>query len=380
MQNSDGDRRKGADVGGGALRTWGQGPGTWVRKTMNSRSDPSPMPQAPRLSLTSRLRKRISAWARRRHGIDNDPFVIPSRRVYILPTRLGLIFSGMLVLMFLGAMNYANNLALALTFLLGSIAMVAMHHCQRNLAGLQLGVAASEPVFAGQMARLRLALGNAARVMRYEMSVHSGYVFNTTDIAPAAVAPNERVVVDVAVPTTQRGRLLVDHVMVSTQYPFGLFRAWTHVHLPLSCIVYPKPSERTDPPFSVSTDTGGAQDSRQGDDDFAGLRSFHPGDSPRRIAWKAFARGQELQVKQYSGTAVTSHIFDFASLEGMDTEARLSMLTRWIEDAHSAQRAYGLRLPNLDIEANVGAAHRQRCLTALALFGLDAPHAVPHAH
>lgn len=322
------------------------------------------------MSLASRLRKRTSAWARRRHGVDVDPFVIPTRRVYILPTRLGLFFAGMLGLMFLGSMNYANNLALALTFLLGSIGVIAMHHCQRNLAGLKLSMAASEPVFAGQIARVRVALDNSAPKIRYELSVHGGYSFSTAT-TPAAIAPDERVIVGVATPTKQRGRLLLDHVMVSTQYPFGLFRAWTHVHLPLSCIVYPKPSERGDPPLSMSTDTGGAQDSRQGDDDFAGLRSFHPGDSPRRIAWKAFARGQELQVKQYSGTAVTSHIFDFATLEGLDTEARLSMLARWIEDAHDAQRAYGLRLPNMEIEINVGAAHRQRCLTALALFGID---------
>jgi uncharacterized protein (DUF58 family) len=327
------------------------------------------------MSIASRLRKRTSAWARKRHGVDTDPFVIPTRRVYILPTRLGLFFAGMLALMFLGAMNYANNLALGLTFLLGSIGIIAMHHCQRNLAGLKLGTAANEPVFAGQTAQLRIALDNSARTMRYELSVHGGYAFSA-EAPPAAVGPDERAIVGVATPTTQRGRLKLDHVMVSTQYPFGLFRAWTHVHLPLTCIVYPKPSERSDPPMSVSTDTGGAQDSRQGDDDFAGLRSFHPGDSPRRIAWKAFARGQELQVKQYSGTAVTSHIFDFATLEGLDTETRLSMLTRWIEDAHNAQRAYGLRLPNAEIEINVGAAHRQRCLTALALFGIESPDAL----
>ena len=62
------------------------------------------------------------------------------------------------------------------------------------------------------------------------------------------------------------------------------------------------------------------------------------------------------------------------------TDQPISMLARWIEDAHKAQRAYGLRLPNAEIEINVGAAHRQLCLTALALFGVDAPQAMPHAH
>ncbi|MBC7982572.1 MAG: DUF58 domain-containing protein [Candidatus Obscuribacterales bacterium] len=284
-----------------------------------------------------------------------------------MPTRLGLFYSGMLFFMFLGAMNYANNLALGLTFLLSSIAVMAMHYAHRNLAGLLVSTAPNEPVFAGQTAQLRVALTNTARVTRYELIAAA----DEGDSSPVAVAPEERALLEFAAQSVVRGRLTIEHVMVSTQYPFGLFRAWTHVHLPLSCIVYPKPSERRDLPTSVHTDTGGAQDTRQGDDDFAGLRSFHPGDSPKRIAWKAYARGQELQVKQYSGTVVTSHVFDFDALPGLDTESRLSLLCRWIEDAHSAQRAYGLRLPSLEIETNIGLPHRQRCLTALALFGND---------
>jgi uncharacterized protein (DUF58 family) len=168
-----------------------------------------------------------------------------------------------------------------------------------------------------------------------------------------------------------RGRLTLDHVQISTNYPFGLFYAWTHVHMPMPCIVYPKPAERSETPPPIHTDIGGAQDSRRGDEDFAGLRSFQVGDSPRRIAWKAYARGQELQVKQYAGTAVTSHLLDWDSLQGMNTEERLSKLCRWIEDAHAASRAYGLRIPGNAIPENVGLAHRQHCLTVLALFGLS---------
>jgi uncharacterized protein (DUF58 family) len=165
--------------------------------------------------------------------------------------------------------------------------------------------------------------------------------------------------------------LTLDHLQVSTNYPFGLFYAWTHIHIPMSCIVYPKPADRGDAPPLMETDIGGAQDARRGDEDFAGLRSFQAGDSPGRIAWKAFARGQELQVKQYAGTAVTSHLLDWDSLPGMGTEARLSQLCRWIEDAHAASQAYGVRIPGVNIAENIGSAHRQRCLTALAVFGLD---------
>jgi uncharacterized protein (DUF58 family) len=281
---------------------------------------------------------------------------------------MGLIFSGMLFLMFVGSMNYANNLGLALTFVLGSVGLVAMHHCQRNLAGLRIASAATQPVFAGQMARFAIAIESDAKTMRHEISAAA----NESAGTPVSIAAHERAVPALEIEAPKRGRLLLNHIEVSTTYPFGLFRAWTHVHIPMTCVVYPKPAERSDAAPPMETDIGGAQDSARGDDDFAGLRTFHPGDSPRRIAWKAYARGQELQVKQYAGTAVTSHLFDWDSLSGMDSEARLEKICRWIEDAHAVSRAYGLRLPGVDVPANVGNAHRQRCLTALALFGLDA--------
>lgn len=316
------------------------------------------------MAVRASLRRRVRTWARKRHGIDADPLIVSGRRIYIIPTRLGLAFALMLFAMFLGAMNYANNLALALTFVLGAMGLTAMHYCHRNLAGLRIRSAASEPVFAGQHARFRVALENPARVSRHELSIENEHGVSE----PARIDSDGRAVLDVSLPAPRRGQLTLDHFEVGTRHPFGLFKAWAVVHMEMKCVVYPKPSERTLAAPPLETDTGGAQDSARGDDEFAGLRSFHPGDSPRRIAWKAYAREQGLHVKVYAGTAVTSYWFDWDSLPGMDTEARLSQLCRWIEDAYVEGRAFGLKLPGTDIPPNVGSAHRQRCLTALALF------------
>jgi uncharacterized protein (DUF58 family) len=314
--------------------------------------------------LFQRLRRKTQRWARRRHGIDPDPIVLSGRRIYIVPTALGIAFAIMVFAMFLGAMNYANNLALGLTLLLGSLGLVAMHYCHRNLAGIHIRSAASEPVFAGDRARFRIALENGSTLPRYELMIANEHGVAT----PARIDPGARSIFEVEMPAPKRGLLELEHFEILTRHPFGMFRAWAYLHMNLRCVVYPRPSPRGLPPPPVETDTGGAQDSRRGDEDFAGLRPFHPGDSPRRIAWKAYARGQELQVKVYAGTAVTSHLLDWDSLAGLGVEARLSQLCRWIEDAHAAGQAFGLELPGLSIPINIGPAHRQRCLTALALF------------
>ena len=327
---------------------------TWLRRTKR--------PRRSRIELW--VGRRIQRWTRRRHGIDPDGLILRTGRIYILPTALGITYALMLFAMFLGAMNYGNNLALGLTFLLGSLALTAMHYSHRNLAAIRIRFAGADAVFAGQTARFRVSLENNAAIPRYELTIG-----NEHDTGGAQrIAPNDRAVFEVTMPAERRGYVKLEHFEVATRHPFGLFRAWSNLHMDLRCIVYPRPSERGLPPPLVDVETGGAQDSARGDEEFAGLRSFQPSDSPRRIAWKAYAREQGLQVKVYAGTAVTSHLLDWESLQGQATEVRLSQLCRWVEDAHLAGHAYGLKLPGTTIAANVGPAHRERCLTALALF------------
>jgi uncharacterized protein (DUF58 family) len=54
----------------------------------------------------------------------------------------------------------------------------------------------------------------------------------------------------------------------------------------------------------------------------------------------------------------------------METEARLSRLTRWVLDADAAAQRYGMRLPNRQLAPGLGEEHRRQCLEALASFGL----------
>ena len=56
---------------------------------------------------------------------------------------------------------------------------------------------------------------------------------------------------------------------------------------------------------------------------------------------------------------------------GMDVEARLSRLTRWVLAADKEGLRYGLRLPGSEIAPGHGDAHRCACLRELALHGLE---------
>lgn len=316
--------------------------------------------------LRAHIDQRTRAWIRRRQGDDADPVELRRQRIYILPTRLGVAYGGMLFAMLLGGMNYNNNLGLALTFLLVSLGLVAMHHAHGTLAGVRLRLLEAIPGFAGNDVRFRLLLEHSSRVVRPALDVgleKAGPGSVTVDLPP--MGQGEAVL---ALPAPRRGRIVLDRFIVSTSHPFGLFRAWAVMHPRYAAIVWPQPAPRSLAPPRTATDTGGAQAGAVGEEDFAGLRPFQAGDSLRRVAWKAYARGQGLHTKQYAGTDVVSHVFDFDSLTGLDAEARLAQLCRWVLDAHERGEAFALRLPGTFIDTNVGPAHRERCLNALGLF------------
>ena len=122
-------------------------------------------------ALNQRFGQALRAWARRRQGIDPPDLALESRRIYILPTRAGVIFAVITFVMLLGAMNYNNNLGFALTFLLAAVGIVSIHHCHHNLAQLRISALGAEPVFAGDCWQFRFALSNARPRPRWQMRV-----------------------------------------------------------------------------------------------------------------------------------------------------------------------------------------------------------------
>jgi uncharacterized protein (DUF58 family) len=314
-------------------------------------------------------RSRADAWIRGRQGPDRDPVEFTRGRIYILPTKLGVAYAGMLFAMVAGGMNYNNNLGLALTFLLASLGLTAMQHCHGTLRGMKLRLLATDPAFAGQAVGFRLLLENESVAPRPRIEISAEAARETVVDVPAT----DSATATLELTARRRGRVPLHRFVVATRHPLGLFRAWAVVHPDYAAIAWPRPAERGRAPLGVETDTGGAQDRAQGDADFAGLRPFQVGDSLRRVAWKAYARGQGLHTKQYAGTDVVSHVFDWDSLEGLDPESRLSQLCRWVLDAHERGEAFGLKLPGQFIPPNLGPMHRQHCLTALALFDPGAP-------
>ena len=316
-----------------------------------------------RLSLNLNQRLNLQRFFRG-EGPETGPVELVQRRVYILPTRQGLFFAAMMLVMLFGSINYNNSLGYTLTFLLASVSIVSILHTYRNLLHLRVDVGHIAPVFCGETLQIPLILDNLNHASRYAVTLQlPGHKPVTIDI-PA----HNWLRANLSQATQQRGRFAAPRITLRTAYPLGLFHAWAYVQTDNHYLVYPAPEVRQTQPREYSHHHNRTGNNFRGQDDFVGLRNYHPGDSPRQIHWKALARGQSLQTKQFGGDAANELWLDWDALPELKTEERLSRLTRWIIDADTTNHHYGLRIPGKTILLGHGAAHRHHCLEALALF------------
>ncbi len=328
---------------------------------------------AVKAGLRGWLRRSTGKWLPRRGALDAGEIVLSQRRVFILPTRAGIGFAVLLLVLLIGSINYQLGLGFGLSFLALSCALVDMVFTYRNLAHLALQQGRMPQVFAGQEAQFELHVTNRTKLARY------GVWIDFDDVKEARhavdVKANGTAAVLLAVPTANRGWLQPARVVLSTRFPLGLYRAWSYWRPAARALVYPRPEEGA-PPLPLSGNAAGSG-RLGGNDDFAGVRSYQAGDSPRQLAWRQIARldpelGGQLVTKHFEGATGDELVLDFAALPAyLDVELRLSRMTRWVLDAEQRALPYGFRLGSVRYDAASGAAHQAACLRALALYGLQ---------
>ncbi len=315
------------------------------------------------------LNRRFENWVTARHKPRPPPVSIHRGRCYILPTRPGYMFAFMLLAMLLGAMNYSNSLAFALTFLLGGMTLVAMHHTNANLLGVKVNVQRIPPVFAGEPIWIPVQLHNPGNKVRYSLLCG----LKRGDLSPDSAVdclPSDHGNSGFEIAPRPRGAYRIPRFAVATEFPLGLFQAWSWLSLTNEILVYPSPAEedRTIPP--VASSQGNRSGEQAGSDDFSHLRDYRLGDPMRSVHWKRYGHSGRLAVKTFVEPMEESLWLDWNSLNDLtDPERRLSQLCRWVLDCEALKRPYGLRLPDAQLEPNQGSSHQLQCLAMLARHG-----------
>ncbi len=319
------------------------------------------------------LRPRWDRWLARRIPAANR-VCLDQRRIFIMPSRTGLLFGVALLLMLLAGINYQSSLAYALTFLLASVGVVAILHTYRNLAGLVLRAGGGGAVFVGEQARFKVLLESGGRAHQAIAIGWPPAQLQSLDVPAQGLGECA-----LSQPALRRGWLRPGRLKVESRFPLGILVAWSWIDLDQTLLVYPRPLPG-DLPLAVGRAEDGVESGShrlgQGADDYRGLKAYQPGDSKRRLHWKAYSRGHGLLVKEFAALSGRDLQLDLDALEG-DLESRLSLLCHWVLQFCAEGQAFALHLPGVRLGPDSGESHREACLRALALYGAAQRPAAP---
>lgn len=293
---------------------------------------------------------------------ESLPILVHRRRIYVLPTGFGLFLGAMLITMLVGGLNYNNNPALLLVFLIAGVAHNSLVHSHLILSGVRLMALHADPVFAGQALRLKFRFDGEGARDRPGLQLLCGEATGFFDLEP-----NEDVELQIDLPAPQRGWQECQRLRLSTLRPLGLARAWSWLRPDTRMLVYPA-LEKNSPPLPEAIGDGDSPRSRSHGEQPHHLRDYRAGDMPRQIAWKASARADKLLVREYESAVARDLELDWNQTSGLAYEARISRMARWVVEAERSGSRYALNLPSARFAAARGTEHRHLCLRTLALL------------
>ena len=326
-----------------------------------------------------------NAYRRLRHRLSRLP----------RPTRSGLICLGISVVLFLLSDMGRQTGLLLLSFLLLWLLALSAILPLRNLRGVTVDRVLPPNVYAGERFHATARIGiEGRRSDAFALVLEDGkdgpYERPGSAIA-LRVGPKDPARVRYEVRIRDRGRRAVESVRISTRFPFGLFEHRVDLAVRSEILVFPRlglfradPLPRTR--FSrlmTSPDTV----REKGQEEFANLREYRPGDNPRLIAWKATARHGELIVKELENDlAKRVMVFLESRLEvGARNVARLRLeraisftasLLKLLARRRTFIQLHYLGPGPLTVEAGRGARHLDRIMERLALLSPSATEGV----
>jgi len=306
------------------------------------------------------LARKIDGWIEKKHSKQNNKYTINKNNIYILPSKSGWLFILSLLAILAGAINYNNSLAYMLCFFLSSLGFIAMLQTHHNLKNISIYPKYSASTFPGNDIKFHYLAKSEDNRIHAAIKTDTGHTFLVNKSTETTFSIKEKAV--------KRGKQVASKFKLYSEFPLGLFHAWTQVQLHNQVIIYPKPVKYE---LKITNFNQGNQQSTlsAGDDDFSGVRDFIKGDSPKSMAWKTIARTSQLYTKEFTAETSDTLIFDIDSLQHTNnTEEKISILCDFILNASKEKLTYGLKLNSTLISPGHGAIHRHKCLTTLAMY------------
>jgi uncharacterized protein (DUF58 family) len=210
------------------------------------------------------INQRFNRWLKRRIPPARE-HKLTNRNVFIMPTRFGFVYLIFVVLLFLLATNYQNNVIMLLSYLMASLFITTMMHSFYNVSGITLSAEKKAAGYAKQNISFPIKIFLPNKRSDLNFCFDNQQVFHLPEGAQGEQT------VYVTCLYENRGVYHPGRLKMSSEYSLGFFKTWTRIDFGNQCSVYPEaiPFRNSQSDFSGSVQENSfSKNSKPGIDDF----------------------------------------------------------------------------------------------------------------
>lgn len=282
-----------------------------------------------------------------------DKFSRTNNKIYIMPTKLGFIFTGIMFTLFLIGLTYGNNLTLSVAFILFTYFVMQMLDTHKNISMLNPQTFSISNNFANQ--NIVVNMINEGPILE------DAYKFELNENVFFTLKTNLNQLHGIS--KIKRGVYRGFRCKLSNGGKSGLFYSWKYHAHKYEFYVYPEPlHSQINNEFDINLN-----DLLSEEDEFDKHKPYVPGISSKRIDWKIFARNDQLFWKKYIGNTKGEIKLDYSNIQGSNEE-KLSILAYLLTYAFKQNFRWSLILPNEKHTDCSNQADLKHCLMSLARF------------
>ncbi len=295
---------------------------------------------------------------------------LKEKKIYILPTKAGLLTVTVTFIGFIISLSFANPLAISCSLLFLTTLLLSSFLTHYQLVPFDQIFAPSE-IFGYQNSTIPINFRIKSKRKNFASEMLSLSIPYTSSKSTFSIEENEVKNLTVSFFRKEVGISKIPNIILSSTFPFGLFKAW--IIFPCSCQCYIAPSPIGIMPLPLfdainSSELLAKSHVQNGDELYHEHRPYRQGDSWRRIDWIRHNNSNILLTKSYGNSRGESYRLVYIDLidRGLNRSDSFHQLASWIDECHKRNLNYSLELQHLALGQAKGSDQWQKAIKMLA--------------
>jgi hypothetical protein len=277
--------------------------------------------------------------------------------IYIVPSKIGLIYTGVLFTIFLIGLTYTNNLTLITAFIMLTFFITQMLKSHQLVKKLNIESMNVKDDFSDNLIKISTNI---------PLNIDHKLVKNSFYYEKKEFTPENLITLETNI-TSQlnltRGEYHFDKVKFYSYGHSSLFYVWKYFKINKTFYVYPK---RISNDQNQITSIDIAQNTIN-EEEFSHHIPYVPGMTAKRIDWNIFAKSEQLYWKKHIGSNNDKVVIDLDKLHG-DLESRLSHAAFFIDYLYKNNHEYSIKSKGKTSVSAKGSDHHKYCLEQLSKY------------